>query len=150
MIHHDRKEKRDGLCELIKEKILLFRKFLSLSESMKEMLEKENMIRIRVLLRQRQDHMNRIDRLDVRIKTWKNEDQKGPSPNMEKRLLSLLKELEEIIKKAIRADEDCADLALSRIEGLRTDLVRVSAGKQGVSGYRGKAQQKPRFLDMRT
>jgi len=150
MTHSSRGEKRDGLCELLKEKILLFRNFLSLSESLKEMLEKENMTRIRALLRQRQDHISRIDRLDARISNWRNEDAKGPSPTMEKRLLSLLKELEEIIKKAIRSDEVCAELAFSRIDDLRADVVRIGAGRQGFKGYQGKLQQKQRFLDVRT
>jgi hypothetical protein len=150
MIHPDTSEKQDGLCGLIREKILLFKNFLSLSKSLKEMLEEENMARIRILLRQRQDYINRIDRLDARIRNRKNLDMKAPGQHMEKRLLSLVKELEEITGKTMRVDKDCADLAFSRIEGIRAGLIRIRAGRQGFKGYTGKPLQRPRFLDLST
>ncbi len=143
-------EKHDSLAELLKEKIRIFRNFLSLTASLKEMIERENTPRIRDLLRQRREDIVRIDRLDGRIRTLRRKDSPGLFPNMERRLGSLFLELEEAVKAAVRMDKECTEGALGRLEGLRADLAVLCAGRQGFRGYGEKPSQRPRFLDVKT
>ena len=150
MVLHENREERETLSDLLKQKILIFRNFCALGESLGELIEKEDMTGINVLLRQRQAHMDRIDRVDARIRTLGNGGTNDPSPNTKKKVSSLLKELEEMITKAIRMDESCAELAVCRIEDLRTGFIHLNAGKQGLKGYRGKTQSEPRFLDVKS
>lgn len=143
-------EKHDSLAELLREKIRTFRHFFSLTVSLKEMLEKEDMPRIRDLLRQRREDMTRINGLDSKILTLRRQDAPGLFPHLERRLGSLFLELEEAVKAAVRMDKECTAGALSRLEGLRAELAVLCASQQGFRGYGERPSQRPRFLDVKT
>lgn len=143
-------EKSDILAELLKEEIRLFRNFLSLTESLKEMLKRGDPFRIGDILRKRRGSIDRIDRLDGRIRELKRDDAPGRFPALERRLGSLFLELEEVMKAAVRMDRECTEGARKRLESIRAELSALSAGRQGFRGGLDRSARRPRFLDVKT
>ena len=144
MMNDKRKINRSDLRKLLDEKMILFMKYISLTDSLKIMLENKDTDNIETLLRKRLSLMCRIDQLDAHIKKLQESDPEG----REERQVSF-RNLHEVMKKAERLNKDCSTAAKKGLESIQSDLNHIGEIRQGFKNYNGRSSKPPRFIDVK-
>jgi hypothetical protein len=137
------------LCELLEQKIDIFKDFISATACLKDMIEQHNVEAVEMMFARRHDYTTFIDRVDDAIRRFREENPSYEAPETRKRIQSLTKILENVIGKTLRLNQDCEAAAEDELDKLRNDLSGLSHSQKGFTGYRGKSGE-PRFLDVKT
>ena len=139
------------LCALLEKKIAVFKDFISLTVSLKDMIREHNVEAVEIMITQRHDHIVFINRIDDEIRMIRETNppyEAMLNPEMRKRIQSLLKMVENCINKTMRLNDDCEAAAEDELHKLGNGLSRLKQ-RESFKGYEGKSWE-PRFLDVMT
>jgi len=140
------------LCALLEKKIAVFKDFISLTTLLKDMIREHNMEAVEIMIAQRHDHIVFINRLDDEIRMIRETNPPYAAmlnTEMQKRIQSLLKMVENCINKTMRLNGDCEAAAEDELHKLGSGLSRLGQREKSFKGYVGKSWE-PRFLDVTT
>jgi hypothetical protein len=140
------------LCGLLEKKISVFKDFISATISLKDMIREHNVEAVEMMIARRHDHLVFINKIDDEIRMIRETNPSYEAmlnPEMRKRIQSLLKTVENCIKKTMRLNGDCEAAAEDELHKLRNGLSRLGQHDQSFKGYAGKSWE-PRFLDVTT
>jgi hypothetical protein len=137
------------LCELLEQKIAIFRDFMSATISLKDMIEQHNVEAIEMLIARRHEYIMLIGRVDEAIRRIREAKPSYEAPETRKRIQSLMTTLENLINKTVRLNQDCEVTAEDELDILKNDLSGLDNRQTWFKSYRGKSGE-PRFLDVKT
>jgi hypothetical protein len=137
------------LCELLEQKIAIFRDFMSTTTSLKDMIEQHNVEAIEMLIARRHEYITLIGRVDKAIRRIREANPSYEAPETRKRIQSLMTTLENLINKTVRLNQDCEVAAEDELDTLKNDLSGLGHRQKWFKGYGGKSGE-PRFLDVKT
>jgi hypothetical protein len=137
------------LCELLEQKIAIFKDFLSATTSLKDMIEQHNVEAIEMLIARRHEYITLIGKVDKAIRRIREANPSYEAPETRKRIQSLMTTLENLINKTVRLNQDCEVAAEDELDILKNDLSGLDNRQMWFKSYRGKSGE-PRFLDVKT
>ncbi|HVO65640.1 MAG TPA: hypothetical protein VMT12_04070 [Syntrophales bacterium] len=137
------------LCELLEQKIAIFKGFMSATTSLKDMIEQHNVEAVEMLIIRRHNLMAYISKLDAAISRIRESNPSYEAPETRKRIQSLMATLEQVINKTQRLNKDCEVAAEDELDKLKNDLSGIANSQTWFKGYRGKSGES-RFLDVKT
>jgi hypothetical protein len=137
------------LCDLLEQKIAIFKGFMSATASLKDMIEQHNVEAIEMLIARRHKYMTFIGRVDEAIRRIREAHPSYEVPETRKRIQSLMTSLENLINKTVRLNQDCETATEDELDKLRNDLSGLGNSQTWFKGYRGNSGE-PRFLDVKT
>jgi len=145
------------ICFLLKEKLELFKRYLSLTEGIKETSTSGDNIdvsQLRVFLHERQDCINSIDTIDGTIKKAINgKNFSGKYYNVSGRFREILdpylKGIKAIMEKIDYMDRGSLVMVKEETEHFKTELLKIRKFRQAMHGYKKDKRNFPRFLDIR-
>jgi hypothetical protein len=140
------------LCRLLEQKITIFKDFLSVTASLKDMIKEHNIEAVKIMIVQRHDCIKSIDRLDMAIRRFRESNPSYDTlitPGMRKRIRSLTKTLENMINKTLQLNQDCESIVEDELDKLKNDLSGFGHSLKWFKAYGGKSIE-PRFLDVMT
>jgi hypothetical protein len=139
------------LCQLLERKIVIFKDFMSATESLKDMIVENNAEAVDMIIIRRRNLIAAIDTIDceiLKIRKEKSPEEVLHVPEGRKRVHSLVKTLENMINKTIQLNQSCEIAAEHELNKLRDDLSGISHNLRRFRGYRNPIE--PRFLDVKT
>ncbi len=139
------------LCELLEQKIAVFKDIMSATESLKDMITLQNTDAVDLIISRRNRHMTAIEKIDSEILSIKKEKtfhQAMLTPEGQKRIQSLVKTLEHVIDKTLQLNQACATAAEGALNGLKDSLTGLGNRSTSFKGYKNLGI--PRFLDIKT
>jgi hypothetical protein len=139
------------LCELLEQKIAVFKDIMSATESLKDMITQQNTDAIDLILSRRNRLITAIDKIDNEILKIKGEqkiNKATSNPEGQRRIQSLLKTLEHVIDKTLKLNQTCATAAEGALNGLKDSLTGLGNSSTSFKGYKNLGI--PRFLDIKT
>jgi predicted DNA-binding protein YlxM (UPF0122 family) len=141
-----------NLCDLLEKKLEAFQDFLSLTLSLKEISETNDMDQIGKLLKKRDHYINAIDEIDGRIDTLESN-----TSSIASMVSDEIREKIDVIIQAIKKTAEKAQSLTTEIEAplviqhdtVRRQLLTTNHARDGVKGYILKeyGKNQPRFLD---
>ena len=137
------------LCELLEQKTAVFKDFMSATASLKDMIEQHNVEAIKMLIARRHDYITFIGRVDEAIHRIREGYPSYEVPETRKRIQSFIKNLENVISKTLRLNQDCEAAAEDELDKLRKDISGIGHSQMWFKGYKGNSGE-PRFLDVKT
>jgi hypothetical protein len=145
------------ICFLLKKKLELFKKYLSLTERIKETSASGDNIdasQLRLFLHKRQDCINSIDTIDETIKKAMNKKHfSGKYHNVSERFREILdpylKGIKEIMEKIDCMDRGSLVMVKEETEHFKTELLKIRKFRQAMHGYKKDKRNFPRFLDIK-
>ena len=137
------------LCELLEQKIAVFKDFMSATTSLKDMIEQHNVEAVEMLIVRRRNLMVIINKLDAAIRRIREANPSYEAPETRKRIRSLMASLEHVINKAQQLNQDCEAATEDELDKLKNDLSMIGHSQTWFKGYKGKSGE-PRFLDIKT
>jgi hypothetical protein len=136
-------------CELLEQKIAIFKDFMSATTSLKDMIEQHNVEAIEMLIARRHEYITLIGRVDKAIRQIREANPSYEAQESRKRIQSLMTTLEKVINKTVRLNQDCEVAAEGELDMLKNDLSGLDHRQKWFKGYRGNSGE-PRFLDVKT
>ena len=139
------------LCQLLEQKIAIFKDFVSITESLKDMIVENNTEAVELIIARRHKLITAIDTIDCEIRRIREEktlQEVLRTPEGRKRVQSLVKNLENMINKTMRLNQSCETAAEDELNKLRDDLSGLGHSLKWFKGYRNPRE--PRFLDVKT
>jgi len=137
------------LCDLLEQKIAIFKDFMSVTASLKDMIEQHNVEAIEMLIARRHKYITFIGRVDEAIRRIREAHPSYEAPKTRKRIQSLMTTLESLINKTARLNQDCEATTEDELDKLKNDLSGIGHSQTWFKGYRGNSGE-PRFLDVKT
>jgi hypothetical protein len=138
----------DILSYLIRKK-KYYKKILELTEKQEEVIQSNNTRKLNLITTEKENsikEIKRLDKLNIRIQEELRSDNKNLT--LDKRLYSLLNQLQSIITKIRNYDLDSIALLHSSIESTKTRLNRLSKRKRAQQSMRYQGIQPSRFVDV--
>jgi hypothetical protein len=139
------------LCQLLEQKIAIFKDFVSVTESLQDMIMEHNAEAVELIIARRHNLITAINTIDGEIRRIKGEralHEALHTPGERKRVQFLLKTLENMINKTMRLNQSCETAAEDELNKLRDDLSGLGHSSTWFKGYRNSRE--PRFLDVKT
>jgi hypothetical protein len=148
MEYQDAANIEDILSYLIRKK-KYYKKILELTEKQEEAIQSNNTRKLNLITTEKENsikEIKRLDKLNIRIQEELRSDNKNLT--LDKRLYSLLNQLQSIITKIRNYDLDSIALLHSSIESTKTRLNRLSKRKRAQQSMRYQGIQPSRFVDV--
>lgn len=138
----------DILSYLIRKK-KYYKKILELTEKQEEAIQSNNTRELNLIITEKENSIKEIKRLDkLNIKIQEELRSKNRNLTLDKRLYSLLNQLQSIITKIRNYDLDSITLLHSSIKSTKTRLNRLSKRKRAQQSMRYQGIQPSRFVDV--
>ncbi len=138
----------DILSYLIRKK-KYYKKILELTEKQEEAIQSNNTRELNLIITEKENSIKEIKRLDkLNIKIQEELRSKNRNLTLDKRLYSLLDQLQSIITKIRNYDLDSITLLHSSIKSTKTRLNRLSKRKRAQQSMRYQGIQPSRFVDV--
>ena len=138
----------DILSYLIR-KTKYYKKILELTEKQEEAIQSNNTRKLNLITTEKENsikEIKRLDKLNIKIQEELRSDNKNLT--LDKRLYSLLNQLQSIITKIRNYDLDSIALLHSSIKSTKTRLNRLSNRKRAQQSMRYQGIQPSRFVDV--
>lgn len=138
----------DILSYLIRKK-KYYKKILELTEKQEEAIQSNNTRELNLIITEKENsikEIKRLDKLNIKIQEELMSDNKNLT--LDKRLYSLLNQLQSIITKIRNYDLDSITLLHSSIKSTKTRLNRLSKRKRAQQSMRYQGIQPSRFVDV--
>jgi hypothetical protein len=138
----------DILSYLIRKK-KYYKKILELTEKQEKAIQSNNTRELNLIITEKENsikEIKRLDKLNIRIQEELRSDNKNLT--LDKRLYSLLNQLQSIITKIRNYDLDSITLLHSSIKSTKTRLNRLSKRKRAQQSMRYQGIQPSRFVDV--
>jgi hypothetical protein len=148
MEYQDAANIEDILSYLIRKK-KYYKRILELTEKQEEAIQSNNTRKLNLITTEKENsikEIKRLDKLNIRIQEELRSDNKNLT--LDKRLYSLLNQLQSIITKIRNYDLDSIALLHSSIESTKTRLNRLSKRKRAQQSMRYQGIQPSRFVDV--
>jgi hypothetical protein len=126
-----------------------YKKILELTEKQEEAIQSNNTRKLNSITTEKENsikEIKRLDKLNIKIQEELMSDNKNLT--LDKRLYSLLNQLQSIITKIRNYDLDSIALLHSSIESTKTRLNRLSKRKRAQQSMRYQGIQPSRFVDV--
>ncbi len=138
----------DKLSYLIRKK-KYYKKILELTEKQEEAIQSNNTRELNLIITEKENSIKEIKRLDkLNIKIQEELRSNNRNLTLDKRLYSLLNQLQSIITKIRNYDLDSITLLHSSIKSTKTRLNRLSKRKRAQQSMRYQGIQPSRFVDV--
>ncbi len=138
----------DILSYLIRKK-KYYKKILELTEKQEEAIQSNNTKELNLIITEKGNSIKEIKRLDkLNIKIQEELRSNNRNLTLDKRLYSLLNQLQSIITKIRNYDLDSITLLHSSIKSTKTRLNRLSKRKRAQQSMRYQGIQPSRFVDV--
>lgn len=138
----------DKLSYLIRKK-KYYKKILELTEKQEEAIQSNNTRKLNLITTEKENSIKEIKRLDkLNIKIQEELRSKHRNLTLDKRLYSLLNQLQSIITKIRNYDLDSIALLHSSIKSTKTRLNRLNKRKRAQQSMRYQGIQPSRFVDV--
>jgi uncharacterized protein YigA (DUF484 family) len=138
----------DILSYLIRKKEY-YKKILELTEKQEEAIQSNNTRELNLIITEKENSIKEIKRLDkLNIKIQEELRSNIRNLTLDKRLYSLLNQLQSIITKIRNYDLDSITLLHSSIKSTKTRLNRLSKRKRAQQSMRYQGIQPSRFVDV--
>ena len=138
----------DILSYLIRKK-KYYKKILELTEKQEEAIQSNNTRELNLVITEKENSIKEIKRLDkLNIKIQEELRSNNRNLTLDKRLYSLLNQLQSIITKIRNYDLDSITLLHSSIKSTKTRLNRLSKRKRAQQSMRYQGIQPSRFVDV--
>jgi hypothetical protein len=138
----------DILSYLIRKK-KYYKKILELTEKQEEAIQSNNTRELNLIITEKENSIKEIKRLDkLNIKIQEELRSNNRNLTLDKRLYSLLNQLQSIITKIRNYDLDSITLLHSSIKSTKTRLNRLSKRKRAQQSMRYQGIQPSRFVDV--
>ena len=138
----------DILSYLIRKK-KYYKKILELTEKQEEAIQSNNTRELNLIITEKENSIKEIKRLDkLNIKIQEELRSNNRNLTLDKRLYSLLNQLQSIITKIRNYDLDSITLLHSSIKSTKTRLSRLSKRKRAQQSMRYQGIQPSRFVDV--
>ena len=147
-----RKDTGKKACVLLEKKIILFTRYLSVTQRIKQALGNNEDGKLRNLLAGRQDLIHKIEKIDLAIKGAIPTTHAGFHliSNKFKGLIdNYLKQLRGIMEMVEPLDRELILAVQQEYENTKTDLLRRQKSRQAVKGYGNFRTNSAKFLDTR-
>jgi len=138
----------DILSYLIRKK-KYYKKILELTEKQEEAIQSNNTSKLNLITTEKENsikEIKRLDKLNIKIQEELRSDNK--SLTLDKRLHSLLNQLQSIITKIRNYDLDSIALLHSSIKSTKTRINRLNKRKRAQQSMRYQGIQPSRFVDV--
>lgn len=138
----------DILSYLIRKK-KYYKKILELTEKQEEAIQSNNTRELNLIITEKENsikEIKRLDKLNIKIQEELRSDNRNLT--LDKRLYSLLNQLQSIITKIRNYDLDSIALLHSSIKSTKTRLNRLSKRKRAQQSMRYQGIQPSRFVDV--
>ena len=140
------------ICLLLKKKLGLFKRYLSLTEEIKEAIggniDKRKM---HIFFYKRRGCINSIDTIDgsiMKLIKSRNCDKNYYTPKRFKGVIDpYIKGIKNVLERICDLDSELLIMAREETEHFQTKLLKMRKFRQGVHGYRKGKKIPPRFLN---
>jgi hypothetical protein len=139
------------ICSFLEKKVILFSRYLSLTERMNAALGEEEKD-LKDLISKRQGCMEKIGKIDLSIQqtVGAGPDKHNLIPPQFKGLIGgYLKKLKSITKTVELLDREVTAVVKQEVANIKTDLLNRRNVRQAARGYGGRVGNPARFLDTR-
>jgi len=148
----DIEEIRKKYSSLLREKVDMLNKYLLFTSKIKEKLYSKNISGVYVHIKERQDVINEINRIDKEIEKFnqKNDPLIKESLNYIRTSFKVYYEdIKRILESISKLDRECIDLAKVENDYLKSEILKLQDSRRAAEKYRPLPDQHPRFLDIR-
>ena len=138
----------DKLSYLIRKR-KYYKKILELTEKQEEAIQSNNTRKLNLITTEKENsikEIKRLDKLNIKIQEELRSDNRNLT--LDKRLYSLLNQLQSIITKIRNYDLDSIALLHSSINSTKTRLNRLNKRKRAQQSMRYQGIQPSRFVDV--
>jgi len=126
-----------------------YKNILELTEKQQEAIQSNNTRELNLIITEKENSIKEIKRLDkLNIKIQEELRSNNRNLTLDKRLYSLLNQLQSIITKIRNYDLDSITLLHSSIKSTKTRLSRLSKRKRAQQSMRYQGIQPSRFVDV--
>ena len=138
------------VCSFLEKKRVLFNRYLSITNRMKESLKDKEAGNPGVFISERQNCIKRIERIDLSIeKIIKSSSDKVNhiSGKFKGLIHSYLSSIKSIMEKVDLIDKELMLMVKEEGESIKKELLKMRNVQQAARGYRKDIKYSPRFLD---
>jgi hypothetical protein len=134
----------DSLTAILEHEVRVCQALLEANEALEAALEPLDFGALEAAMSARGHALRNLEALEARAQVFR-----GPGFVPSADLADRLRVLKEYPRQIREADNRVRNLARKTMEGLRAQINGVNRGQRVLQGYRGSAQQMPRFADKR-
>ena len=141
----------EHLCRSMEEKVEALRKYLFITQSLRERLDSEDVEGIRALLAQRQDLIRTVDRITANMKKVEFQTCPGKSlaaAPLRDRWNILCKTARELLEETASVDAECLFHVSSLRDKLRNERRHMGVSAQVTRACAQSPSSRPRFMDI--
>jgi len=139
----------EGILSYLISKKKYYKKILELTEKQEEAIQSSNTRKLNLITTEKENSIKEIKRLDkLNIKILEELRSNNRNLTSDKRLHSLLNQLQSIITKIRNYDLDSIALLHSSIKSTKTSLNRLNKRKRAQQSMRYQGIQPSRFVDV--
>lgn len=145
-------EKGEKFCSYLEKKVALFQRYLSLTERMKATLQHVETSNLGSLIAQRQDCIQRIEKLDrfmQKVVQTGSDMRSRISGRLNGLIDGYLQTLKTLMEKLEPLDMELMVLVKQEGASIKTDLLKKQKVRQAAKGYGSFRKHPARFLDTR-
>ena len=138
------------VCSFFEKKLALFNRYLSITKKMKEVLKNKEAGNPGVFISERQDCINKIDKIDSSIEKIikASADKLNHISDKFKGLINgYLSSIKSIMETVDCIDRELMVMVKEEGEGIKKELLRVRNVWQVARGYKMEKRYSPRLLD---
>lgn len=150
------KDKIDLLCSYLEDKLKAFKGFLAATRSLHKTIQALDISQIDRLLAQRQECINRIEKLDAQAGKMKDSHfitGDTARPDSKKRSLRpFVEELKQVMRETFTLDRQYVPVIAAHLDNLKGEIVKMQESREALNNYGvyGVNFSKiPRFLDIK-
>ena len=135
------------ICSFVEEKFSLFTRYLSITERMKEGLNDKEADTLDGILSERQNCINKIEKIDLSLKKIGGEKGKSLGDTFKGLIDGYLKDIKSVMEAVGPLERELMVMVKEEGEGIKFELLKMRKVRQAGRGYRRESGYRPRFLD---
>jgi len=135
---------------LFEKKLILFKRYLTLTEGMKEAMNKKAPIDLPVFLSKREDCIAEIENVDSSIETViqeRGDDRPHFPAKLQGRIDGCFKDLKDVMGRVASLDKELTAQIREEGENIKMALLKTQNAIKAATGYKRPGKASPRFLD---
>mgnify|MGYP002725535230 CR=1 FL=1 len=140
---------RDVMISYLTRKLEYYEKILKLTEQQDEAIQSNNIEKLNIITTDKENYIEEIKRLDkLNIKAYEELRTNNNRLIQDKRLYSLLNQLQSVIIKIQNYDQDSISQLHSSVKSTKTKLGRFNKRMRAHRSMRNQENRTPRFIDV--
>lgn len=140
------------ICSFLEKKLALVKQYLAITERMKEAIINDKEDNLSGFIKQRQEYMKKIDKIDRSIadtiKAY-GEHFKSVSNRFRGSIDSHIQHIRRVVEAVAPIEKEVMMMVKAESESVKTDLLKRRHIRHAVKGYRNGLGPHARFLDTR-